>query len=112
ITIGEPDNRVRTVSTRYLTANSTLPPQAAPFGRCWRRSFRLRCQALAEHAAPNARIRAPTAGRLRFAFLSSPLVHGSPIKGYLRWRGLRCALIRRSWAGTYGTRIDGLRQAP
>src|SRR6202023_1760297 len=67
-TIGEPDIRVRTFSTRYSTANSTLPPQAARFGRCWRRSSRLRCQALAEHAAPDARIRAPTAGCLRFVF--------------------------------------------
>jgi hypothetical protein len=72
---GEPDILVRTFSTRYSTANSTLPPQAARFGRCWRRSSRLRCQALAEHAAPNASIRASTAGRLRFAFLTSPLVH-------------------------------------
>ena len=61
------------------TQIATGPTQAARFGRCWRRSFRLRCQALAEHADPNARIRAPTAGRLRFAFLTSPFVHGSPM---------------------------------
>ncbi len=34
VSLPSPDNRVRTFSTRYLTANSHLPPQAARFGRC------------------------------------------------------------------------------
>ena len=67
-----------TFSTRYLTANSTLrlhkPPDLAAVGDGLPVSA---CQALAEHAAPNAGIRAPTAGRLRSAFWTSPLVHWS-----------------------------------
>src|SRR6202521_4332065 len=78
---GEPDIRVRTFSTRYLTANSHWPHTSRPIWPLLATVFRLRCQALAEHAAPDARIRAPTPGRLRLAFLTSLLVHRVVDKG-------------------------------
>jgi hypothetical protein len=70
---GEPDNRVRTFSTRYLTANSTLPPQAARFGRCWRRLSRLRCWASAEHVTPDRRIMGPNGRTSPFRVLDLPV---------------------------------------
>ena len=57
---GEPDNGVRTCSTRYLTANSTfrIPAlrTAAQFGGCWRRLPRLRCRPSAVLVTPDPRI--------------------------------------------------------
>src|SRR6202521_5379708 len=66
----------------YPLFNTTVAAGAAqrpPFGRCWRRSSRLRCRALR-----NTRLRTTGQGhrmacRLRCALLTSPLVHGSPL---------------------------------
>jgi hypothetical protein len=71
---------MRELSARYLTPKIRRPRTAARFGRCWRRSCNLRCWASAEYSLQTARLRASTAARLRFAFWTSPLVHGSPMK--------------------------------
>ena len=62
------------VVQQQIAAGLAQPPQ---FGGRRRRFTRLRCPASAERAALDGGLEAPTACRLRCAFLTSPLVHGS-----------------------------------
>ena len=64
----------------YVTRPTSKTHQsrtAAQFGRGRYRSSRLRCRAFSEHRRTDGWIEAPTACRLRLAFLTSPLVHSN-----------------------------------
>jgi hypothetical protein len=79
IRCGEPDVRVRTVSTGYLTPSSRWPRTAARLAAVGDDLPVSAAGLFPEHSAPDRRIGASTARCLRSAFLTSPLVHRSKL---------------------------------
>jgi hypothetical protein len=71
--------RPRSSALPRLYANRRWPPTAAPFGRCWRRSSRLRCRALLATHRSGRRDSAPEGRKSPFCIFGLPVSSRLPV---------------------------------